>query len=323
MTNIMQADHCVGSGQKMKTILITSVKGGVGKSTVTAGLGAALAAMGKRVLICDLDLGNPSLDLICGCEDNVLLDLGDVVCRGVPPESALISLREERLWLLPAPRSAGYTESGFGDTVNADAANTDKAGGEAVHGETAPPDCLSCLIPALGRLLRDTGGAVSADYLLLDTPGHTGDIVKAAARCADAAIVVSTQQPAALRGAQTTALLLSMQGVEDVRLVVNRFDFPSAADGRRSDLLSMIDGIGLRLAAVIPEDRVVGDAQHRGLLVDEQPFMRIRGGRLKPLRDIAAAYINLALRADRSEQPLFEGFKRKRSRRRSLGIQGI
>lgn len=73
-----------------KVIMVTSCKGGVGKSTVSANLGIRLALDGWRTLIIDCDFGVRSLDLIMGLEDEVVFDITDIILHGISPEKALI-----------------------------------------------------------------------------------------------------------------------------------------------------------------------------------------------------------------------------------------
>lgn len=264
-------------------ILVTSVKGGVGKSTVAADLGAALALSGKRVLLCDCDLGMRCLDLICGLEDSVLFDINDVLLRGIPAQKAAIeSDNLPDLMLLAAP----------------------------------PPDTPEEIFRFERGALRSAGEAVGAEYILIDTPGHDGEVLRRTAGEADMALIISTQQPASVRAAQATSELLAGRGLEDRRLVINRFDAGSVPDGRRAGALSIIDGAGVRLIGIIPNDLRFEDAQTRGRLIDSPPFRK--NGR--PACDAAAAYANLAGRLRGESVPLFRGFRRPGENRRALGL---
>ncbi|MCA9809472.1 MAG: AAA family ATPase, partial [Candidatus Dadabacteria bacterium] len=89
-----------------KVIVITSGKGGVGKTTVTANLGAALASMGNKVLTIDADIGLRNLDMILGLENRIVYDIVDVVEGTVTPEKAFVKdKRSESLYLLPAAQT--------------------------------------------------------------------------------------------------------------------------------------------------------------------------------------------------------------------------
>ena len=97
-----------------KIVMVTSCKGGVGKSTVAANLGIRLACDGWRTLIIDCDFGVRSLDLIMGLEDEVIFDITDVILRGIAPDKASIrDRRSENLFFCSAPY-AGFApgESG-------------------------------------------------------------------------------------------------------------------------------------------------------------------------------------------------------------------
>src|ERR1700748_2803866 len=89
-----------------KVLVVTSGKGGVGKTTSTAALGAALAQMGQRVVVIDFDVGLRNLDLVLGAERRVVFDLINVVQGVAKLQQALIrDKRLENLWLLPAPHT--------------------------------------------------------------------------------------------------------------------------------------------------------------------------------------------------------------------------
>ena len=92
------------SNKGIKTFLITSCKGGVGKSTVAANIAFSIAASGKRVLLVDCDFSNRSLDLILGYDENVFFDICDLVCgRATASKTVMQDHREERLNFIAAP----------------------------------------------------------------------------------------------------------------------------------------------------------------------------------------------------------------------------
>ncbi len=200
--------------------VITSGKGGVGKSTVTVGLGRALAQRGRRVLLVDCDAGLRSLDRMTGTEENLVFDISDVVFGRCAPAEAIYPCGEsEGLFLLPAPSS----------------------GEDLIY-----PGVMKKLVPLLKEYF---------DYVLLDSPAGVGVGFRAAACAADRAILVCSPDPVCVRGTSAVSVLLERLEVKDRRLVIDRFngDFFSAT-GAYGDLDGVIDGAGVRLMGVVPED---------------------------------------------------------------------
>lgn len=208
--------------------VITSGKGGVGKSTVSVGLGRALAARGRRVLLIDCDAGLRSLDRMTGCEENLVFDLSDVVFgRCAPAESIYPCGGSEGLFLLPAPSS-----------------------GE----NTVRPGVMKKLVPLLTRYY---------DHVLLDSPAGVGTGFRSAAIAADRALIVCSPDPVCVRGARSVSGLLGHIG--DKRLVINRFNKEFFhTTGAYSDLDGVIDAAGVRLFGLVPEDFATAAAFLRG-----------------------------------------------------------
>lgn len=210
--------------------VITSGKGGVGKSTVTAGLGAALCSRGRRVLLVDGDAGLGSLDIMLGVTERRVFDISDVVSGAADPDKAVYPCAMEGLYLLPAP---------------------------ATEEDVVSPDVMRQLVAALSRYY---------DHVLIDSPAGLGQSFLSAAAAARRALVVATPDPVSLHGAAQVRLRLREIGVTQQRLVVNRFgsaDF--RAQGFYSDMDAVIDAAGVRLIAVIPEDRTLCAAAYSGL----------------------------------------------------------
>lgn len=215
-------------------ILITSSKGGIGKSTLSVGLALAFAEMGKRVLVADCDFGGRSLDLLLGEEDRVLFDIGDVATGRVSPSDALLNPWEKvNLFFCASPH------------------------------EYLPSDISrASIVNALKALEAECG----ADHVICDTAGMVF-APEIAAGYADTALVLSTQQPASVRAAENTAYVLEKSGLRDSRLVISAFEWKAAKKGSRAGILDIIDGAGIRCAGVVPYDRTLMLAGESG----EQP----------------------------------------------------
>lgn len=226
--------------------VITSGKGGVGKSTVTASLGAALAARGRRVLLIDCDAGLGSLDHMLGILDHRVFDIADVVSGAVEPAKAVYpSAFEPNLFLLSAP---GTEE----DVVS--------------------PEVMRQLVGVLSRYY---------DQILIDSPAGIGQGFFSAAAAAQRALVVATPDPVCLRAAAKTRLSLEEAGVRQQRLVINRFSGSRfRAQNCYRDLDSVIDAAGVRLIAVIPEDPLLAAATLQAQAAPETSPGALAAGRL-------------------------------------------
>lgn len=209
--------------------VITSGKGGVGKSTATVGLGRALAGRGRRVLLVDCDAGLRSLDRLTGMEEGLVYDISDVVFGRCSPAQAIYSCGVEGLFLLPAP------------------ANVD---------DMIRPAVMERLAPLLKRYY---------DYVLLDSPAGVGTGFQSAACAADRAVVLCSPDPICARSTACVRALLQELGLEDMHLLINQFDSDLFHEtGAFPDLDSVIDACGIQLLGLVPEDRSLAAAFLQG-----------------------------------------------------------
>lgn len=200
-------------------ITVASGKGGVGKSTVSSGLGAALARKGKRVLLIDCDCGLRSLDLMVGVSGSCLFDLGDVTAGRCSFDDALVPAEKaEGLWLMPAPSDVGAI---------------DEPGALASVADTA---------------------AEKFDFVILDCAAGIAADFRSAVKCADAVIAVVTPDPICVRDASRVSAVIRSLTDSPVRMLVNRVDEAMIKTGRMPNVDEAIDGAGIRLLGVIPED---------------------------------------------------------------------
>jgi Septum formation inhibitor-activating ATPase len=206
--------------------VITSGKGGVGKSTVSAGLGTALAARGRRVLLIDCDAGLGCLDHILGVTEQQVFDLADIVSGRAEPSDAVYACPSvPNLFLLPAPGS---------------------------QEDVVSPEIMKQLMNAFSKYY---------DHVLIDSPAGVGSGFISAVSAAQRALVVSTPDPVCLRNTAKTRQILEQYGMKQQRLVLNRFSSRNfRLQGFYPDLDTVIDAAGIRLIAVIPEDPLLAAA---------------------------------------------------------------
>ncbi|WP_316607732.1 AAA family ATPase [uncultured Ruminococcus sp.] len=217
-----------------EVIVVASGKGGTGKTTVCAGLAAALAKNKKRVLIIDCDSGMRGVDMVLGISDRLVYDFADVVSGACEAKEALYQIDGDfELYTIAAPLYA--------------------------DDEVSPS-----LVKNFVDKVRD-----DFDYILIDSPAGTGSGFVAAAASADRALVVINPEPISIRGCKNIGYRLEELGISDRRLIINRFDRERFFKmGLYKDLDEVIDEAGVRLIGVIPEDiRVIALAQ-RGALTN-------------------------------------------------------
>jgi len=208
-----------------KLIVITSGKGGTGKTTTTAAVSSCLAALGHRTLAIDCDIGLRNLDVSLAMSDFAVKDFLDVLSGEVELADAMHEHPHiPNLFFLAAPAFAAP--------------------------EDIPPDKLHNMLD----LARE-----SFDYVIIDCPAGLGAGFRLAASYADLAVIVATGDASSLRDASRAVTELSELGIAEIRLLINRFNRPHA---RRWNLNidDFIDAAGARLLGVVREDPRVSDA---------------------------------------------------------------
>jgi septum site-determining protein MinD len=224
-----------------RIIVTTSGKGGVGKTTVTANLGMALARLGRQVVLVDADFGLRNLDLLLGLENRIVYTALEVVSGECRLEQALVKdKREPGLVLLPA------------------AQNRSK--------EAVSPEQMKQLIEALTK---------TYEYIIIDSPAGIETGFKNAIVAATEAIIVTTPEIAAVRDADRVVGLLEAQGVKQIQLIVNRL---RPVMVQANDMMSVQDVqelLAIRLLGVVPEDERVIVSTNRGepLVLAEDPSL--------------------------------------------------
>ncbi len=216
-----------------EVVVITSGKGGVGKTTTTASLGAALAMQGKSVVVIDADIGLRNLDVALGLEEKVVYDLVDVVEQKCRLRQALLQHgKHEKLYLL----AASQTRDKYDVT----------------------PEKMRMLC----RELRE-----NYDYVLIDCPAGIDRGFENAVAGADRALVVTVPETAAVRDADRIIARLEKEGIQKRGLIINRMRPELSSQGIMLRVEEIIEWLATELAGVVPEDNEVLLHAHGGRTV--------------------------------------------------------
>ncbi|MEN9405767.1 MAG: septum site-determining protein MinD [Bacillota bacterium] len=213
-----------------ESIVITSGKGGVGKSTTTINLGVGLALLGKKVCMIDADIGLRNLDVLIGLENRIVYDLVDVVESKCTVEKALI--RDKRcpeLYLLPAAQTKDKT------------------------------DISSEQLQRVVIALKET-----FDYILIDSPAGIEAGFKHAVLSADKAIIVTTPENPAIRDADRVVGLLDKYNISSPKLIINKLHVHMARSGGLLGVDEVVAVLSIDLLGVVPDSDAVISAGHLG-----------------------------------------------------------
>ncbi|WHY70716.1 septum site-determining protein MinD [Fictibacillus enclensis] len=213
-----------------EAIVITSGKGGVGKTTTSANIGTSLALSGKKVCLVDTDIGLRNLDVLMGLENRIIYDLVDVVEERCKLHQALIKdKRFECLFLLPAAQTK------------------DKS--------SVQPEQMKKIISELKQ---------DYDYVIIDCPAGIEQGFKNAVAGADKSIVVTNPEISSVRDADRIIGLLEQEDVEAPKLIVNRVRNHLANSGDMLDVDEIVSILAIELIGVVVDDENVIKAANKG-----------------------------------------------------------
>lgn len=213
-----------------EVIVITSGKGGVGKTTTTANVGTGLAKLNKKVVLIDTDIGLRNLDVVMGLENRIVYNLVDVVEGNCRYKQALIKdKRYPNLFLLPSAQTRDKT--------------------------SVSPEQMKKLVDELKE---------EFDYILLDCPAGIEQGFKNAISAADRALVVTTPEVSAIRDADRIIGLLETNGIRRNDLIINRLRIDMVKRGDMMSVEDVTEILAIDLLGVIPDDEQVVIATNQG-----------------------------------------------------------
>lgn len=217
--------------QKLGTaIVVTSGKGGVGKTTTSANIGTGLAMLGNSVVVVDADIGLRNLDVVMGLENRIVYDIVDVVDKNCRLKQALIrDKRQEKLFLLPAAQTK------------------DKS---AIN-----PEQMLQLVNDLKK---------EFDFIIMDSPAGIEQGFQNSIAGADLALIVTTPEISAVRDADRVIGILESKGIHEPKLIINRIRHDMVKRGDMMNIDDIIDILAIDLLGIVPDDEAIVVSTNKG-----------------------------------------------------------
>ncbi|HLR35299.1 MAG TPA: septum site-determining protein MinD [Tissierellales bacterium] len=213
-----------------RVVVITSGKGGVGKTTATANIGTGLAMLGYKVAVVDADIGLRNLDVVMGLENRIVYDIVDVVEKVCRLKQGLIRHKKfDGLYLLPAAQTKDKT--------------------------AISPDQMIELTNELKK---------EFDYILIDSPAGIEQGFQNSVAGADDSIIVATPEISAVRDADRVIGLLEAKGLNNPKLLINRIRPDMVKKGDMMNIEDMIDILSIDLIGVVPDDEEIVISTNKG-----------------------------------------------------------
>jgi septum site-determining protein MinD len=213
-----------------EVIVVTSGKGGVGKTTTSANVGTGLAKLNKKVVLIDTDIGLRNLDVVMGLENRIVYNLVDVVEGNCRPKQAMIKdKRYDTLYLLPSAQTRDKT--------------------------SVTPEQMKKLTDELRE---------EFDYIILDCPAGIEQGFKNAIAGADRALVVTTPEVSAIRDADRIIGLLEANEMKRTDLIVNRIRMDMVKKGEMMSIDDVLDILAVNLIGAVPDDENIVISTNQG-----------------------------------------------------------
>lgn len=212
------------------TIVVTSGKGGVGKTTTSANIGTGLAMLDKSVVVVDADIGLRNLDVVMGLENRIVYDIVDVVEKNCRLKQALIKdKRHEKLFLLPAAQTK------------------DKS--------AISPEQMLELVNNLKK---------EFDFIIMDSPAGIEQGFQNSIAGADLALIITTPEISAVRDADRVIGILESKGIHNPKLIINRIRQEMVNRGDMMNIDDMIDILAIDLLGIVPDDEAIVISTNKG-----------------------------------------------------------
>lgn len=225
-----------------EVIVVTSGKGGVGKTTTTANVGICLAKLGYKVVLVDTDIGLRNLDVVMGLENRVVYNLVDVVEGRCRLRQALIKDRSiSNLFLMPTAQTRDKSD--------------------------VSPEQMCKLVEQLKG---------EFDYVMLDCPAGIEQGFRNAIAGADRALVVTTPEVSAIRDADRIIGLLEAAEIKQIDLIINRLRMEMIKRGDMMSVEDVVEILGADLIGAIPDDEQVVISTNQGMSLIEQESLAAR-----------------------------------------------
>ncbi len=213
-----------------EVIVVTSGKGGVGKTTTSANIGTGLAKLDKKVVMIDTDIGLRNLDVVMGLENRIVYNLVDVIEGNCRAKQAMIKdKRYPNLFLLPSAQTK------------------DK--------NAVTPEQMKALVEELKE---------DFDYIILDCPAGIEQGFKNAIAGADRALIVTTPEVSAIRDADRIIGLLEANEMKKIDLIVNRIRMDMVKKGDMMSIEDVVDILAIDLIGAVPDDENIVIATNNG-----------------------------------------------------------
>ena len=223
-----------------ESIVITSGKGGVGKTTTTANIGTALASLGKKVVVIDGDTGLRNLDVLMGLENRIIYTIFDVIEGRCRLKQALIKDKKfQNLCLLPTA-------------------------------QTKDKDDLSA--EEMLKIVKELKNEF--DYVLIDCPAGIEQGFENSVAGADRALVVVNPEITSVRDADRVIGKLDAKGLDDHSVIVNRLNYEMTQKGDMLDVNDIIETLSVKLIGVVPQDNNVTVSTNKGepIVLDDNAY---------------------------------------------------
>ncbi len=213
-----------------EVIVITSGKGGVGKTTITANIGTALAGMGKRVVVVDGDTGLRNLDILMGLENRIVFNIIDVIEGKCRLKQALIKdKRYKQLFLLPTAQTKNKND--------------------------IKPEQMVYLINELKFMF---------DYILIDCPAGIEQGFENSVIGADKAILVVNPELTSIRDADRVIGKLEERGINRYKLIINKMDYEMVENGNMLSVEDIIYSLDIELIGLVINDKLITISTNKG-----------------------------------------------------------